>query len=130
MHNAYPHFLFRSPTDPKEAPRGSIRRTILEKYNKLGLKSQPNQADNGVHASASPFEGLAEKVNWLNMNLNDDAFGLALVKAGISKKTIESWCLDPQIRISEDATGSVFDALEEMDADACLEKMVEFNILN
>jgi hypothetical protein len=96
----------------------------------LGLSSQPNKGDNGVHASASPFEGLAEKLNWLTKNLSDDAFGISLLNAGISKKTINSWCLDPQVRISEDASGSVFDALEEMDADACLEKMVDLNKLN
>ena len=30
-------------------------------YKELGLTSVPNKGDNGVHASASPFEGLAEK---------------------------------------------------------------------
>lgn len=49
------------PTDPAEGPKGSIRKAILDNYKKLGLKSVPNKGDNGVHASASPFEGLAEK---------------------------------------------------------------------
>ena len=49
------------PTDPKECPEGSIRKAILDNYKKLGLSSVPNKGDNGVHASASPFEGLAEK---------------------------------------------------------------------
>ena len=49
------------PTDPNEGPEGSIRKAILDNYKKLGLTSVPNKGDNGVHASASPFEGLAEK---------------------------------------------------------------------
>lgn len=49
------------PTDPKECPEGSIRKAILDSYKELGLTSVPNKGDNGVHASASPFEGLAEK---------------------------------------------------------------------
>ena len=49
------------PTDPNECPEGSIRKAILDNYKELGLTSVPNKGDNGVDASASPFEGLAEK---------------------------------------------------------------------
>jgi hypothetical protein len=34
-----------------------------------GLKEVPNVGDNGVHASASPFEALAERLNWLGARL-------------------------------------------------------------
>jgi hypothetical protein len=34
-------------------------------WEALGLRAPCNTSDNGVHASASPFEGLAEKMNWL-----------------------------------------------------------------
>eukprot|EP00959_Pyramimonas_sp_CCMP1952_P359448 7526512-Pyramimonas_sp.AAC.1 len=47
-------------TDPATAEVGAVRRTILDKYEELGLTSQPDVGDNGVHASASPFEALAE----------------------------------------------------------------------
>mmetsp|Transcript_3904 Transcript_3904/g.4435 ORF Transcript_3904/g.4435 Transcript_3904/m.4435 type:complete len:112 (+) Transcript_3904:543-878(+) len=57
------------PTDPREAPPNSIRQTILDQYNKLGISSLPDRSDNGVHASASPFEALAEKMNWLNLDI-------------------------------------------------------------
>jgi hypothetical protein len=33
----------------------------------LGLQYCPNVGDNGVHASASPFEALAERMNWLKV---------------------------------------------------------------
>ena len=39
-------------TDPVKAAEGSLRRTILDDYKKLGLQSEPNVGDNGVHASA------------------------------------------------------------------------------
>ncbi len=53
-------------TDPSTAPVGSVRRAILDNYEELGLASKPNTGDNGVHASASPFEAMAERVNWLS----------------------------------------------------------------
>ena len=36
----------------------------------------------GMHASASPFEGLAERANWLEAEIKDDAFGKQLLAAG------------------------------------------------
>jgi hypothetical protein len=118
------------PTDPADGPVGSIRRTILENYKDLGLKDVPNKGDNGVHASASPFEGLAERTNWLNLNIEDDAFGAALLAAGLSKNTIEEWSVDPQINLPGGSKGSVFDALEDMDAEECLKTLVALDKLN
>jgi hypothetical protein len=63
------------PTDPAQAPAGSLRQLILQDYVKLGLSAVPNKGDNGVHASASPFEGLAEKSNWLSRPFESEAFG-------------------------------------------------------
>jgi hypothetical protein len=90
----------------------------------------PNTGDNGVHASASPFEGLAERSNWLGMNIEEDAFGQALLGAGFSKEKILAWFKDPQIKIDDSDTGSVFDALENSDVDACLQKLNELLKLN
>merc|ERR1719188_2637141 len=53
------------PTDPAEAPAESLRGQILAKWKDLGLASEPNVGDNGLRASASPFEGLAERMNRL-----------------------------------------------------------------
>ena len=66
---------FLGPTDPTDAPPNSLRRLILEQFKGLGLSSIPNKGDNGVHASASPFEGLAEKANWLGRSLESEPFG-------------------------------------------------------
>ena len=55
------------PTDPADAPADSLRGLIMSKWQELGLASQPDVGDNGVHASASPFEALAERMNWLGV---------------------------------------------------------------
>jgi len=52
------------PTDPAKAPEGSLRNLLFKEWEQYGLKYEPNTGDNCVHASASPFEGLAERMNW------------------------------------------------------------------
>jgi len=119
------------PTDPAEGPEGSIRKAILDRYEEFGLTDKPNKGDNSVHASASPFEGKAEKANWLNRKVEDDPFGKALLDAGMSADTIKDWFIDPRVELGGDeGVGSVFDALEDMDAADCLKKLVELNGLN
>jgi len=118
------------PTNPADAPADSIRGQVLSKWKELGLAYQPNTGDNGVHASASPFEGLAERLNWLGARLEDDHFGAALLAAGISAETIKTWSVDPQVTYKVgDAIrkGSLFDSLEDLDAGACIEKAIQIN---
>jgi len=112
------------PTDPAKAPEGSLRGIIMKDYEKLGLPGAPNVTDNGVHASASPFEGLAERMNWLEKPLAEDAFGKKLLEAGISEETIKAWTVDPQVPLPEDKKGSLFDALEDLDLRECVAKAV------
>jgi len=109
-------------TDPNEAGAGSLRREILEKYESLGLKSVPNVGDNGVHASASPFEAMCERANWLSVALEDDPFAQALMAAGMPKEKVAEWTKDPQVPIGDGKTGSIFDALEDMNSSDCLAK--------
>jgi len=84
-------------TDPREAPTDSIRGLILSNWQSLGLESAPNTGDNGVHASASPFEGLAERMNWLRANPEEDVFGRKLLDAGIHRETLTAWSKDPVV---------------------------------
>jgi hypothetical protein len=109
------------PTDPATAPKDSLRGAILAKWKDLGLASEPNTGDNGVHASASPFEGLSERVNWLQMRVERDAFGKQLLRTGVSAATVRDWCKDPQVTFGPDPmTKSLFDSLEDTDSDWCL----------
>jgi nucleoside diphosphate kinase len=111
------------PTDPATAPDDSVRGLIYHKWEELGLKSQPNVGDNGVHASASPFEALAEKMNWLGLKMEQDAFGQLLLHSGVNEEHIAAWALDPQVTYDshqDSVTGSLYDALEDLDADRCV----------
>jgi len=108
------------PTDPATAPADSLRGAILARWKDLGLKSEPNTGDNGVHASASPFEALSERVNWLGNRIDRDPFGKVLLKAGITVSTIRDWCKDPQVTFGPlPMTKSLFDTLEDTDSDWC-----------
>ena len=108
-------------TDPSTAASGSLRREIFSQWKSLGLAAEPNVGDNGVHASASPFEALAERLNWMSATLEGDAFGQAMIASGIPKGTIMEWTKDPQVPF-EGKKASLFDLLEDLSYDECLAK--------
>mmetsp|Transcript_154210 Transcript_154210/g.287492 ORF Transcript_154210/g.287492 Transcript_154210/m.287492 type:complete len:319 (-) Transcript_154210:279-1235(-) len=116
------------PTDPAAAPAGSIRNQILQQWSELGLKSAPNKGDNGVHASASPFEGLAEEMNWLGTDLSTHPLGSALVVEGVPETRIKEWSTDPQVKLEDGSKGSIFDALEDLDVKECYNKLLALNL--
>jgi hypothetical protein len=115
-----PHPAVLGPTDPKAAPEGALRGMILKDWVALGLSEEPNTGDNCVHASASPFEALAERMNWLKADITKDAFGAMCLAAGIPAATLKEWSVDPQVKGK-----SIFDQLEDLDVEDCLAKMVE-----
>jgi len=119
------------PTDPKLAPADALRGMILKDWKDLGLVTEPNTSDNGMHASASPFEGLAERANWLQSAVKDDIFGKQLVDAGMAEDKIKDWSVDPQVIIDSDGKkASIFDQLEDIDSSTCLEKLISLSKLN
>merc|ERR1740121_2121642 len=111
-------------TDPSTAAEGSIRHSIYVSWDSLGLAACPDTGDNGVHASASPFEALAERANWLNMSIESDFFGKALMANGLPLATIEEWCKDPAVTF-EQKRQSLFDLLEDLNARDCLQKAAD-----
>merc|ERR1712216_1032070 len=84
--------------------------------------TDPTVGDNGLHASASPFEALAERNNWLGKAFSEDPYGKELIAAGISEATLKEWSVDPQVKGK-----SIFDQLEDMDAPACTAKAAELS---
>jgi len=108
-------------TDPATAADGSLRKVIFSNWKSLDLKGEPNVGDNGVHASASPFEALAERLNWMGAKLEEDDFGKAMLASGIKKETIMAWTKDPQVDF-DGKKASLFDLLEDLDYDDCLGK--------
>jgi len=111
-------------TDPSTADAGSLRGKVYAQWESLGLGAQPDVGDNGIHASASPFEGLAERLNWVGADLATDTFGKKLLDAGVPKDTVTAYTQDPQVQFDGEMT-SLFDLLEDTDADACCAKMAK-----
>ena len=110
------------PTDPKAAPADSLRGVCLANWQALGLPFEPNVGENCVHASASPFEGLAERMNWMGTPVEEDPFGAALLKEGVPLDLIKAWSVDPQVKGK-----SIFDQLEDMDVETCKAKILELS---
>ena len=111
------------PTDPKNAPASSLRGLIYAQWEALGLADVPNVGDNGVHASASPFEAMAERLNWLGTPLAADPFGAALLAAKVAEPYVTAGTVDPQVALLDGSKGSLFDALEDLDSEECLSKV-------
>jgi len=112
-------------TDPTKAKDGSLRRVIYEKWDSLGLKVKPDTGDNGLHASASPFEALAEVHNWRNVPLTADFYGKGLLAAsGLDEATLKKWLGDAQVPV-DGKPSSIFDTLEDRDAADCLEQLAK-----
>jgi len=121
------------PTDPADGPRDSIRAKIAGKWKEFGLKAPCDVGDNGVHASASPFEALAEVTNWLEGTISAEDFGKKLLAAGVSEDTIKAWRVDPQVSFEKDGKPgkfSLFDSVEDLNSGACLDKLVKINNYN
>jgi hypothetical protein len=102
---------------------------------------KPNAVDNCIHASASAFEGLTERMNWLGISAANDPYGAALIRSGVSEEHIEVWSADSRVRIPDiggDADengkffkcGSVFKCLEGLDAAMCIDKCAELSACN
>jgi nucleoside diphosphate kinase len=113
-------------TDPSTAESGSLRRDIYDRWQELGLATCPDVGENGMHGSASPFEAMAERMNWLGETLEKDQFAKTLSAAGVSKKIIGEWTKDPQVTLpDQDGKHSLFDCLEDLNSDKCLEKALK-----
>eukprot|EP00397_Hematodinium_sp_SG-2012_P023270 GEMP01024167.1.p1 GENE.GEMP01024167.1~~GEMP01024167.1.p1 ORF type:complete len:480 (-),score=111.08 GEMP01024167.1:948-2387(-) len=108
------------PADPADAPKDSLRGIFWSHWKKFDLKFKPNADDNAIHASASPFESLVERMNWLGCCPERDAFGKQLLTV-ISEAQIREWALDPQVSYGNvPATKSLFEALKDTNRDNCL----------
>lgn len=108
------------PTDPATAPEDSLRGMFFKNWKSYGLGYEPNVGDNAVHASASPFEALAECMNWLEMKPEDLEFG-KLVLSVLDVPTLDEWSKDPAVTYGTlPIKKSVFDSLEDTDSDYCL----------
>jgi nucleoside diphosphate kinase len=122
------------PSNPADAPTDSLRGIVAANWQELGLQAPCDDSDNAVHASASPFESLAERTNWLACCVADDPFGSALLAKGVPEAMIKEWFNDPHVKYDDEtakekgkAKGSIFDALKDLDYKQCLDRCVAIN---
>jgi len=119
-------------TDPFVAEPSSIRRTLLDDWSALGLANQPSMKENGVHASASSFEALSERMNWLSLkSAKEDPFGEEIIAAlreihsleDEAENIVEQWRSDPSSKAAKDS--GLFDHLEDRGASDCLLQLMK-----
>ena len=77
-----------------------MRNYIWKNYKELNIEKEPNRGNNCIHASASPFETFAEKVNWLDIDITEDQFCKVLLEQGITKENIKEKLNDPKITLA------------------------------
>ena len=111
----------------------SLRGLLLKNWEALGLARAP-VGDHGVHASASPFEGMVERFIWLDRDVNSDPFGRALLRAGLDEQRLIEWVKNPKVISSksgfeidhslkvevEGVQKSLFVVLEDKNAQECV----------
>jgi hypothetical protein len=119
------------PSTPADAPTDSLRGIVAANCQELGLQAPCDDMDNAVHASASPFESLAERANWLACCVADDPFGSALLAKGVPESTMKKWFNDPLVNYDDKTAkekgiskGSIFGALKDLDYEQCLDRCV------
>jgi len=72
-------------------------------------------------------------MNWLGADCKTDYFGKQMINAGISEQVIKDWSVDPQVVYGADAMSikaSLFDSVEDTDADQCLARCMMINMGN
>lgn len=102
------------PTDPSMAPPSSLRGFIYTNWQELGLYAAPDFEDNGIHASASAFEAMVEKANWLKMSVSTDPLCIEMTEENIPSMTTRKWCKNPLVQGKY-----VYDYMENKGLDGC-----------
>ena len=117
-------------TDPTRAAEGSIRKTLLEKKDKLGLRDV-STASNGVHCSAGPLEGMVEFCRFFSdhakkqhMSPTETPFGHLLSKHGMSDKEVVALADNPILGGAGEGTYA-FNLTEEKNAEAAAELLAK-----
>jgi hypothetical protein len=101
-------------TDPAKAAAGSVRGELLRRQEEFGL--QLNARDNVIHASASPFEALMERLIWLpGFDPAADPLVKAVAGSGITVGMLSELARRNPILNRGGKTASAIDLLEDID---------------
>lgn len=106
-------------THPEDAKPSSLRGYFRDNWRSLRLGGPLHVGENAVHASASAFEAMVERVNWLGISFEDDPFGRELISRHVSAATLKSWSTDPVVSY-HGREASLFDLFENL---GCLESL-------
>ncbi|PWU89673.1 Flagellar Member 1 [Trypanosoma cruzi] len=113
-------------TNPGNAPPNSLRGLIRDRWQELGLQYPPTTTDNGVHASAGPFEALLERHLWMHLPLSHDPLTLRLQECGLTGALLYRWASNPEVLLrGKKLSGCVFDLLENMQTSEMVDIMRE-----
>jgi hypothetical protein len=111
-------------TYPERALPTSIRGELYRNKGKYGAVDV-SIANNFVHLSAGPFEGLFEIYNFFNniaclsFQLTDTNFGRAMLNHGLREKEIMRAISNPTAQV-DSGTRELFSATENMNTDEAL----------
>lgn len=101
-------------TDPIKAAAGSIRGELLRRQHEFGL--QLSSRDNVIHASASPFEALMERLIWLpGFDPAVDPLVKAVAGAGVTVGMLSDLARRNPIIERGGKAASAIDHLEDVD---------------
>jgi len=113
---------FLGATDVTKADKESLRGKLFADHEKYGLPFVPDTSKNCIHGSASPLEGLNERLIWLaasGATLENDPFGKALVAAGLTSDNIKKALTNPTVDGKP-----LFDVVEDQNAADCTKALV------
>lgn len=106
-------------TNPAKAVEGSFRRTVYDKWQELGLASQPGTGPNSCHWSAGPIEAMRELSVWFNTPIGETLMGKKLIDAGVPEQFLAELVENPpmvQVGTQDGVkTEPLYDATEGMD---------------
>jgi hypothetical protein len=84
--------------NPLDAHSDSLRASINSHWESLHLSAPLDMKDNAVHASASAFEALAERTQWLDAPTFSDPLGYSLNVLGVTPSLLAEWLTNPIIK--------------------------------
>lgn len=101
-------------TNPARAAPGSIRGTLYRRQAEFGVSV--TYRENGIHASASAFEALTEKMLWLpDWPLAREPLWQALQPLGVTAPQLGAWRDANPLVTLDGRTDTLLDLLENLD---------------